>query len=70
MTLQDYPVKEIALLETSGSNLSDAKGVAGMFRMVWKQTKPLLHKDHIGNVVMMCYLAFALFAVAHGFYMW
>lgn len=57
-------------LETIGSNLADVTGVAGMFRMVWKQTRPLLHKEHIGNVLMMCFLTFGQFLVAHGFYMW
>lgn len=66
---EDFPVARIKL-ETIGSNLADVKGIGGMVRMVWKQTRPLLHKDHVGNVLMMCYLTFALFTVAHGFYMW
>lgn len=66
---EDYPVARIRL-ETIGSNLADAKGLRGMGRMVWKQTRPLLHRDHVGNVMALCFLTFALFAVAHGFYMW
>lgn len=57
-------------MESIGSNLSDVRGMKGMLKMLWKQTKPLLQQPHLGNLLMMCFLTFALFAVSHGFYMW
>lgn len=56
--------------EEMGSNLSDAHGVAGMLRMIWKQTKPLMTKENRANVMMMCFLTFICFFAAHGYYMW
>lgn len=41
-----------------------------MLCMVWKQTKPLLHKEHVGNLSMLCLLTFLTFTLGHGFYMW
>lgn len=65
----EYPVKSIAL-ETIGSRLTDVRGIGGMLRMVWHQSRPLLEREHIGNVLMLCFLTFSLFIVAHGFYFW
>lgn len=67
--LKDFPVKEISL-EEMGSNLTNAKGLTGVLKMIWKQTWPLFASPYLGNMLMLSYLSFVLFAIAHGVYMW
>lgn len=67
--LKTFPVTEISL-ESIGSNLSDARGLSGMLKMVWKQTWPLFKQPYLFNILVLCYLTFVSFFVAHGVYMW
>lgn len=69
MLFKDFPVKEITL-ESIGSNLANVSGVKDVFKMIWKQTWPLFVSPFLGNMLMLCYLSFVLFAIAHGVYMW
>lgn len=64
-----FPVTEISL-ESIGSNLTDARGLGGMVKMVWKQTWPLFKPPYLSNIMSLCYLTFVSFFVAHGVYMW
>lgn len=68
-SLKDFPIKEISL-ESIGSNLANASGVKDVLKMIWKQTWPLFVSPFLGNMFMLCYLSFVLFAIAHGVYMW
>lgn len=38
--------------------------------MVWKQTWPLFKPPYLSNILLLCYLTFVSFFVAHGVYMW
>lgn len=66
---QSFPVTEIEP-EKLGSNLADTRGFMAVLSLMWSQTKPLFLKPHVWNMARMSYLSFALFAVAHGFFMW
>lgn len=57
-------------LESIGGSLADVKGVNGMLRLVWAQTKPLFCPPYVGNMLMMFYLAIVSYVASHGFYMW
>lgn len=67
--LKTFPVTEISL-ESIGSNLADARGLGGMVKMIWNQTWPLFKPPYLGNIMLLCYLTFVSFFVAHGVYMW
>lgn len=62
-------MKEIEF-EKMGSNLADAHGFKEVLVMMWKQTKPLFQKPLVLNFLRICYLAFSLILIAHGFYLW
>lgn len=66
---EEYPVKEIAP-DSIGSNLADCCSVQDVLKMIWKQTWPLFVPPYLGNMLMLCYLSFGLYGVAHGIFMW
>ncbi|XP_037037557.1 synaptic vesicle glycoprotein 2B-like [Bradysia coprophila] len=66
---EDYPIKEISP-ECLGSNLANCCGVRDVLKMIWKQTWPLFVPPYLGNMLMLCYLSFGLYGVAHGTFMW
>lgn len=66
---ETFPVKAVALEET-GSNLSDVHGAKDVCKMMWNQTWPLFFPPYLGKILLLIYLMFAMFFVAHGFYLW
>lgn len=38
--------------------------------MIWNQTWPLFKPPYLSNILLLCYLTFVSFFVAHGVYMW
>lgn len=68
--MQSYPVEQISILDVSGTNLSEIRGVKDAFALIWKQTVPLFVPPHLLNMVLLCTSTFALFFVCHGAHMW
>lgn len=66
---QTFPVKDL-VAESTGTNLSDVRGIGGVLKLLWNQTWPLFMPPHLGNTIKLCYLMFILFSVGHGTFMW
>lgn len=65
-----FAVQSIRLDEAGGSNLRDARTPMAMVRLMWAQTWPLFRPPHVARLLMLFYVVFAMFLVAHGVYLW
>lgn len=66
---QKYPVQDIENV-TMGNDLSSAKGIYGLFKLIIIQTKPIFQFPLFANTWKLCYIIFVLFSIGHGAFVW
>lgn len=54
----------------TGISLNDVNGFKAVCKLLWDQTWPLFAPPHLLNMLLLCYMVFSLFFVAHGIYVW
>lgn len=68
--LQSYPVLKILDTDLSVSNIADVKSVGDAVRLVWNQTWPIFKPPYLSSTILLCVVAFSMFAVGQAFEVW
>lgn len=67
---QSFFITDLGSPGDKPTSLSDIKSLQEVLLLMWDQTYPLFVKPHLSNMLLMMFLIFNLFFIAHGFYVW
>lgn len=67
---ENYPVKSIASLKLMGTSITNVQNTKEALRLVWSQTKELIHRPHLCILSLLCSAMFLLYFVCVGALVW